>query len=60
MFIIHKKQKKHKYATNSKINYTSLMFHNIFSEMNIKKVLTERGARGNGETFLISSWKWNY
>ena len=35
------------------------MFNNIFSEMNIKKVI-HWGGRRNGGTVLISSWKCNY
>ena len=59
-FIIHKNGNKTSIQPILKLNSTSFGSNNIFCEMNIKKVIHSRGARGNGGTILISSWKCNY
>ena len=60
MFITHKNKNKTSIQPILKSNSTSFMFNNLFSEINIKKVIHWGGGRENGGTILNSSWKWNY
>ena len=59
-FIIHKTGNKTSIQPILNSNSTSFMFNNIFCEMNIKVIHWGGGAKVNGGTILISSWKYNY